>query len=104
MDAGTIASTLSALAHPSRVEVFKLLLGRYPAGMTSGDLAQAMDMAPSTLSHHLREMEAGGVIGRRAEGQRTITTLNLPYLTSIISQFMQLCCSVETAPKEGDPS
>lgn len=93
-DSQTMADTFSALAHPSRVDVFKCLLAHHPVGLKASYLSDETGLAPSTLSHHLREMEKGGVIERTVQGQSTITTLNLKNLNNIASTLMQLCCSV----------
>lgn len=95
IDSKTISTVLSALAHPSRVDIFKCLLAHHPNGLNAGCLSTKAGLAPSTLSHHLREMEKGGVVERRVVGQSTITSLDLTNLTEIASTLMQLCCSVE---------
>ncbi len=96
MDSQRTAATFSALAHRSRVDVFKCLLAHHPTGLKARRLSRETGLAPSTLSHHLREMEKGGVIKREARGQSTITSLNLEALTQIASGLMKLCCSAES--------
>jgi DNA-binding transcriptional ArsR family regulator len=99
IDSKTIAVVLSALAHQSRVDIFKCLLAHHPRGLNAGHLSVETSLAPSTLSHHLREMEKGGVVERSTVGQTTITSLNLTNLTEIMSSLMQLCCSVDIHQK-----
>lgn len=103
-DSHSIAETLSALAHPARVDVFKFLLSTHPNAQTAKALTQAIALPPSTLTHHLREMEKGGVIARRSAGTRTLTSLNLTNLTDIASTLMALCCSVQESPTDEAPS
>ena len=50
---GASLTRLSLLGHPLRARVFGLLVRRLPHGMTAGALAQALAVAPSTLSAHL---------------------------------------------------
>ena len=88
IDSKTIVKTFSALAHPSRVDIFKCLLSHYPEGLKAATLSTETSLAPSTLSHHLREMEKGGVIIRHIDGQSTITSLDLTRLTTITSELM----------------
>ena len=103
IDSQATARTFSALAHPSRVDIFRCLLAHHPVGLTAGKLAKATALAPSTLSHHLSEMEMGGVILRRAVGPSTVTTLDLQKLNSIAASLMQICCSVDAAnPTESE--
>ena len=95
IDSKATAATLSALGHPSRVDILKCLLAHYPSGLTAGDLSSKTAIAPSTLSHHLREMAKGGIVSCDPAGQRTITTLNLDHLSKLAGALMQICCSVE---------
>jgi DNA-binding transcriptional ArsR family regulator len=88
-----IARTFSVLANPFRVEVLKLLLSALPETRTAGQIAKAVGLAPSTLAHHLREMEAGGVISRAAQGRSTVVTLRLDSLTELTATLTQLCCA-----------
>ena len=99
IDSRTIAETLSALAHPSRVDIFKCLLAHSPNGIKAVQLSQEVGIAPSTLTHHLREMAKGGVIERVADGQSTITSLDTRRLTQIVAALTQLCCSIEQKTK-----
>ncbi|MGC1503329.1 MAG: helix-turn-helix transcriptional regulator [Sulfitobacter sp.] len=100
-DSKTIADTLSALAHPSRVDIFKCLLAHHPHGLKAGLLSAEVRLSPSTLSHHLSEMEKGRLIKRKADGRSTITTLDLENLTELVSVLTQLCCTAGQTSNEG---
>ncbi len=58
-----IAALAKALAHPARLKILALL-ARTP-GCIGGDIVQAVGLAQSTVSEHLRILKAAGVI----EGQ-----------------------------------
>lgn len=88
-----IAQSFSALAHVSRVDLLKELLRHIPDGATTGRLGEATGLPASTLAFHLREMERGGVVRRRAEGRQTIVTLDLARLGAIASRLTALCCA-----------
>lgn len=103
IDSQTISNTFSALAHPSRVDIFKCLLTHHPKGLRAADLSSLADLPPSTLSHHLAEMEKGRLIIRTAKGRSIITTLNLNNLMQLATLMSQLCCSAERSQKAGDP-
>ena len=96
-DSKVIASAFSSLAHPSRVDIFKCLLAHSPTGLNAGHLSSKTELPPSTLSHHLREMEAGGVVVRTVEGRRTVITLDLSNLITIANTLMHLCCAGESS-------
>lgn len=58
-----LAALAKALAHPARLRILRLL-ARTP-GCIGGDIVQAVGLAQSTVSEHLRILKAAGVI----EGQ-----------------------------------
>ena len=95
IDSKSIATSFSALSHPARVDVLLKLMPYAASGLTAGELAHSTKLAPSTLAHHLREMEQGGVIIRQADGRKTIVRPNLSSLSEIASLLTQLCCSAE---------
>lgn len=101
----SISETFSSLSHPSRVEILFALMPHALKGLTAGALARATNIPPSTLAHHLREMELGRVIMRQSEGRKTIVKPDLAALSEIANLLTKLCCSQEFIPnsKEGSP-
>jgi ArsR family transcriptional regulator, nickel/cobalt-responsive transcriptional repressor len=81
--AGAVAETMQALATPSRVRI----LGRLRAGPTSvGDLAGAVAMEPSAVSHQLRVLRhLGFVVGRR-EGRRVLYDLHDEHVAHLLDE------------------
>jgi ArsR family transcriptional regulator, nickel/cobalt-responsive transcriptional repressor len=70
--AGVIADTMQALATPSRVRI----LGRLHAGPCSvGELADAVGMEPSAVSHQLRLLRHLGLVVGRRDGRRVVYDL-----------------------------
>lgn len=79
-----LSRAFRALGHPHRLTVVGALLGRAvaccsderadecaldPASCNVGELAKLVDIAPSTLSHHLKELQDAGVIERSRDGR-----------------------------------
>ncbi len=60
---------LGALAHESRLEVFRLLVRRGPEGYSPGALIQKLGIPAPTLSFHLKELQQAGLIDVRREGR-----------------------------------
>lgn len=94
-----LAALCSALAHPWRVAILRNLLAHTADGRQFGQLSKDLQISPSTLTHHLNEMEAAGVLTREPEGRATRLRLNLPILTGAVQQLTQLCCPAATAPQ-----
>lgn len=90
-----LARLCSALANERRVAIFHHLLATPRTGCTFGDIAAQTGIPPSSLTHHLKEMQAGGLLLRRADGARTIFTLDLALLEQVFSQLLGQCCAGE---------
>ncbi len=69
-----IAELAKALAHPARVRILRLLLAT--PGCIGGDIVEAVGLAQSTVSEHLRILKAAGVITGEISGPRTCYALN----------------------------
>jgi ArsR family transcriptional regulator, nickel/cobalt-responsive transcriptional repressor len=81
--AGAVAETMQALATPSRVRI----LGRLHGGALSvSELADAIGMEPSAVSHQLRVLRhLGFVVGRR-EGRRVVYDLHDDHVAHLLEE------------------
>ncbi|MFF4285741.1 ArsR/SmtB family transcription factor [Streptomyces sp. NPDC001633] len=81
--AGTVAATLQALATPSRLMILATLR-RKPHPVT--DLATAIGMEPSAVSHQLRLLRALGLVAGHREGRRIVYTLYDDHVAQLLDQ------------------
>ena len=72
MQLPTAVEALSALAHASRLAVFRLLVRSGPDGMAAGDIAREIGALPNTLSTHLTILGNAGLIRSRRDGRSVI--------------------------------
>ena len=68
-----LSALCKALAHPVRVQILRLLAERR---CLCGDLVEALPVAQSTVSEHLRILKEAGLIYDEAEGPRRHYCLN----------------------------
>jgi DNA-binding transcriptional ArsR family regulator len=81
--AGVVAQTMQALATPSRL----LILGRLHAGACSvNELAEAVGMEPSAVSHQLRLLRHLGLVVGRREGRRVRYDLYDDHVGELLEQ------------------
>lgn len=74
------AALFRALGNPQRLRLFRRLMaccspGRDCCDTTTekrcvGDLGEELDVAPSTVSHHLKELRSAGLIHMERRGRR----------------------------------
>lgn len=63
-----------ALAQPTRLDAFRLLLRYAPFGLNAGDVARLLAVPHNTMSTHLAQLERAGLVGSRREGRSIIYT------------------------------
>ena len=95
MDATAAVAALSALAHPGRLDVFRLLVRAGKAGMASGDVARATGIVPQTLSGNLNILGHAGLIASRRDGRSIIYTADFDRMSNLLGFLMEDCCGGE---------
>jgi DNA-binding transcriptional ArsR family regulator len=84
---------LGALAQESRLEVFRLLVRRGPAGLAAGELSAHFDMPAATMSFHLKELSHAGLIASRRESRSIIYAANYGQMQSLVDFLLENCCA-----------
>lgn len=73
-DAEAVARLARTLAHPARVRFIRFLLSR--PGCTGGDIVDKVGLAQSTVSEHLRNLKAAGLVVGPFERRRICPALD----------------------------
>jgi DNA-binding transcriptional ArsR family regulator len=90
-------TALGALAHESRLAVFRLLVRRGPEGYTPGDLIQKLELPAPTLSFHLKELQRAGLIDARRDGRFLYYRADFDRINGLVAFLTENCCSLGTA-------
>jgi DNA-binding transcriptional ArsR family regulator len=86
-------AVLSALAQPTRLTIFRLLMTAGPAGVPAGEIARRLDAPQNTISTHLSTLaHAGLVIGTR-QGRMVRYRVNLETTRELLEYLMKDCCA-----------
>ena len=92
MDQNTAIDAFAALAHPTRLAVFRFLVWRVPEGVPALVIAEQMNAKPSTLSGHLAILKRAGLL-TSARHQREIRyAANLESINSLAGFLLEDCC------------
>jgi len=89
------AALAKALAHPARIRILRLL--QATPGCIGGEIVDAVGLAQSTVSEHLRILKAAGVIAGEIDGPRVCYALNPDALTPLVDFIAGLGASPEGA-------
>lgn len=93
MEANTAISALSALAHPGRLEVFRLLVRAGPDGMAAGEIARATGSLANTLSANLNVLAGAGLVASRRVGRSIIYSAAYDRMRALLAFLMEDCCA-----------
>jgi DNA-binding transcriptional ArsR family regulator len=92
MDTKQTLAALSALAQESRLAVFRLLVQVGPDGMAASKIGEQLEVAPSSLSFHLKELAHAGLISSRQDGRFIIYSANIDAMNGLIGFLTENCC------------
>lgn len=65
MQSWQAVEAMMALAHETRLAVFRAVVHAGPDGLPAGTIATKLRVTPSTLSHHLAVLERAGLLASR---------------------------------------
>jgi DNA-binding transcriptional ArsR family regulator len=102
METTDAVAALSALAQDSRLDVFRLLVEAGPDGMPAGEIADALGLAPNTLTFHFDRLRAAGLVTVRREGRSMIYAARFEAMNALIGYLTDNCCG--GAPEKCAPS
>jgi len=92
MEAAAAVAALSALAHPGRLEVFRLLVRAGPDGVPAGDIARATGSLANTLSANLGVLAGAGLVASRREGRSILYTAGYEQMGKLLAFLVEDCC------------
>lgn len=86
------ARALSALGHESRLAIFRLLVQAGPAGLPAGEIARMLELAPNTLTFHLKDLTHAGLAESHQAGRFVIYSAVFPKMTGLVNYLTENCC------------
>ncbi len=93
MEAKLVVAALGALAQGTRLEIFRRLVVAGAAGLSVGQIAEHLDVAPATMSFHLKELLHANLILARQEGRYIFYCANYPTMNELLSFLTENCCA-----------
>lgn len=91
LNADDAIRVFDALAQPTRLETYRLLLRYVPYGLPAGDIARLLAVPHNTMSTHLALLERAGLLAARRDGRSIIYAANVdaaaPHLAALMSEM-----------------
>jgi ArsR family transcriptional regulator, arsenate/arsenite/antimonite-responsive transcriptional repressor / arsenate reductase (thioredoxin) len=83
-----LVAQLSALAHPQRLALFRLLMRRYPDRLPAGEIGQVLNARPSTQSAWLSDLSEAGLIDAERRGTQLLYRARLDRVQGMLAQLL----------------
>ena len=87
-----VALRLKALADPVRVKLTALLLASPESGRNGGELADAVGLSESTVSHHLSQLRKAGLVTSERRGMSVVHRVHRDALAALCVALDPNCC------------
>lgn len=92
MEEGVAILALAALAQPTRLEVFRLLVSCEPDGLAAGQVARRVGVPHNTLSSHLGILSRAGLVRAERHSRRVIYRARLDAVRALAGYLVTDCC------------
>jgi ArsR family transcriptional regulator, arsenate/arsenite/antimonite-responsive transcriptional repressor len=92
------AARLEALGNPTRLQIYRALVRAGKTGMPVGKLQAKLELAASTLSHHLKTLLVVGLISQERQATTLICRANYDIMHSLVGFLVAECC-VDAPPQ-----
>jgi ArsR family transcriptional regulator, arsenate/arsenite/antimonite-responsive transcriptional repressor len=83
---------LAALAQPTRLEVFRLLVRHEPKGLAAGAIARALAVPQNTMSSHLAVLSRAGLVSAERFSRSIVYRADLTQLRAVMLFMLKDCC------------
>ncbi|HEY2658250.1 MAG TPA: metalloregulator ArsR/SmtB family transcription factor [Caulobacteraceae bacterium] len=92
MNSSSAIEALSALAHPGRLAVFRLLVQAGPEGLPAGEVARRLETPANTMSTQLAILTRSGLIQSRRESRSIIYHADFDAFSALLGFLVEDCC------------
>ena len=105
MEKTQAVTALAALAQDNRLDVFRLLVQAGPDGLSAGQVATSLGLAPNTLTFHFDRLRYAGLVTVRRAGRSMIYAARFENMRALLAYLSENCCQgvAECAPGAGAP-
>ncbi|MDQ6432699.1 metalloregulator ArsR/SmtB family transcription factor [Mesorhizobium sp. LHD-90] len=93
MDERQALMAFGALSQETRLKLLRLLVVAGPDGIAAGALAEQVEVSPSNVSFHLKELERAGLVATRRDSRSIVYSAEYGALSGLIRFMMEDCCS-----------
>ncbi|OCJ05413.1 transcriptional regulator [Rhizobium sp. AC27/96] len=87
------AAQLEALGNTTRLQLYRTLVRAGEDGLSVGRIQEKLDIAASTLSHHLKRLVDTGLVTQERQVTTLICRANYPEMQALVGYLVDECCA-----------
>jgi DNA-binding transcriptional ArsR family regulator len=92
MNGHQIVQALAALAHETRLALFRMLVEQGPEGLPAGAIAERLGLPPSSLTFHVQHLHRAGLITQRRMSRQLIYAAEFTAMNGLVGYLTENCC------------
>ena len=92
MEKQSVVGALAALAHETRLDVFRLLVQAGSDGLPAGRIAERLALPGATLSFHLKELKSAGIVRCERRGRSLRYRPDFASMQELLEFLTEHCC------------
>jgi len=92
MDNSQAIAAFAALAQPTRLDVFRLLVKAGGTGMSAGGIGEALGVKQNTMSANLAVLARSGLVRNEREGRTIRYHADIDGIRALLGFLMEDCC------------
>jgi DNA-binding transcriptional ArsR family regulator len=92
VDSPRTVQALAALAHETRLALYRVLVERGPDGLPAGVIAERLNVSPSSLTFHLQHLHRAGLVTQRRLGRHLIYAADYGAMNELVFYLTENCC------------
>ena len=101
MNINNATLALKALAHETRLQIFRQLVQAGPEGLCVADLATRLNAeANGSFSFHLKELSNAGLIRSRQASRFIYYSANYPAMNELLGYLTEHCCAGQSCGEQ----
>ena len=93
MDDERVTRSLAALSQVHRLRAFRALVVAGPAGLTPGVLSEQLGISPASMSFHLKELLAAGLVSQTRDGRHLVYRAAFDHMNALLAFLTANCCA-----------
>ncbi len=92
-----VVKALAALAQPTRLAIYRMLVAKGKGGMAAGQVADKLKAPPASLSFHFKALNHAGLVESTQDGRFIYYAANFDVMNGLVDYLTENCCAGDSA-------